>query len=284
MRNYKRVTKGSFQEQFIEKCKKKFKNKFTYNKVLYNTHKDVVTITCKKHGDFETKASLFIQSKYGCKKCRTEEVFVDRYITVETPFGPCRVTRNHYKRGKVPSIQTALNKNEYIKREFRNKHGDRYNYSLVQYDKSKTKVKIICKEHGVFECTPSMHKKGVGCKKCSYNNVYGGFGRSDFLKNARGRLCKLYIVEISSKEESFIKIGITSRTIGQRFKTLPKEYKYKLIYEESSIDAIYIFDRETYLHNILSEFKYSPKLEFKGKTECFIKQSLKIMQNEYRKI
>lgn len=30
-------------------------------------------------------------------------------------------------------------------------HGDLYNYSLVDYINSKTKVKIICSKHGVFE-------------------------------------------------------------------------------------------------------------------------------------
>jgi hypothetical protein len=45
-------------------------------------------------------------------------------------------------------------------------HGDLYNYSLVDYINSKTKVKIICSKHGVFEQTPSDHLGGHGCKAC----------------------------------------------------------------------------------------------------------------------
>ena len=30
-------------------------------------------------------------------------------------------------------------------------HGDLYDYSLVDYINNKTKVKIICSKHGVFE-------------------------------------------------------------------------------------------------------------------------------------
>lgn len=32
-------------------------------------------------------------------------------------------------------------------------HGNKYDYSLVEYTNCKTKVKIICKKHGVFEQT-----------------------------------------------------------------------------------------------------------------------------------
>ena len=36
-------------------------------------------------------------------------------------------------------------------------HGDRYDYSKVDYIDNKTKVKIICVEHGEFEQTPANH-------------------------------------------------------------------------------------------------------------------------------
>jgi len=43
----------------------------------------------------------------------------------------------------------------------------KYDYSLVEYKNSKTKIKIICKEHGVFEQTPNDHLSGCGCVECS---------------------------------------------------------------------------------------------------------------------
>jgi len=46
-------------------------------------------------------------------------------------------------------------------------HGNRYNYSLVEYINSRTKIKIICPDHGVFEQTPYSHKNGCGCPECS---------------------------------------------------------------------------------------------------------------------
>lgn len=46
-------------------------------------------------------------------------------------------------------------------------HGDKYNYSLVNFSHTKTPVEIICKTHGSFFQTPNKHLAGQGCKKCS---------------------------------------------------------------------------------------------------------------------
>ena len=46
------------------------------------------------------------------------------------------------------------------------KHGNKYNYSLVDYHGSFTKIKIICVKHGMFEQIPSSHLQGNGCPKC----------------------------------------------------------------------------------------------------------------------
>jgi len=45
-------------------------------------------------------------------------------------------------------------------------HGDRYDYSLVDYLTASKCVKIKCKEHGIFEQTPNSHLSGCGCKIC----------------------------------------------------------------------------------------------------------------------
>lgn len=52
-------------------------------------------------------------------------------------------------------------------------HGDKYDYSLVEYKNAKTKIKIICKEHNIFEQTLFVHTegnnhstRGCGCPYC----------------------------------------------------------------------------------------------------------------------
>jgi hypothetical protein len=46
---------------------------------------------------------------------------------------------------------------------------NKYDYSLVEYINSYTKIKIICPIHGEFFQTPGAHLFGLGCKKCGYN-------------------------------------------------------------------------------------------------------------------
>ena len=50
--------------------------------------------------------------------------------------------------------------------EAKEKHGDKYDYSKVQYENNLKEVIIICKEHGEFLQTPNGHLSNNGCKKC----------------------------------------------------------------------------------------------------------------------
>lgn len=50
-------------------------------------------------------------------------------------------------------------------------YNNKYDYSLVEYVNYKTKVKIICHIHGVFEQTPTKHLSGRGCSLCGRENI-----------------------------------------------------------------------------------------------------------------
>lgn len=58
-----------------------------------------------------------------------------------------------------------LTTDEFIRRAIE-KHGDKYDYSKVEYINAQTKVCIICKEHGEFWQRASEHLNGCGCKLC----------------------------------------------------------------------------------------------------------------------
>lgn len=51
-------------------------------------------------------------------------------------------------------------------------HGNKYDYSKVDYQGSKIKVTIICPEHGEFQQRPNDHLNGYGCAKCANNIKY----------------------------------------------------------------------------------------------------------------
>lgn len=48
-------------------------------------------------------------------------------------------------------------------------HGNKYNYSKVNYINTKTNINIICPEHGLFTQTATNHLKGRGCTICGLN-------------------------------------------------------------------------------------------------------------------
>lgn len=67
-------------------------------------------------------------------------------------------------------MRKQLTTKEFIERA-KNVHGDRYNYSKVEYINNHTHVVIICPIHGEFEQRPSDHLQGKGCKECGYDSI-----------------------------------------------------------------------------------------------------------------
>lgn len=65
-------------------------------------------------------------------------------------------------------------------------HGDKYNYGKSDYINYKTKVCIICPEHGEFWQTPANHLFGKGCLKCGIekNRVSQSSSSEEFINKA----------------------------------------------------------------------------------------------------
>lgn len=66
-------------------------------------------------------------------------------------------------------IENRLNK---FLQKAKEKHGNTYDYSNVNYTYSNEPVKIICKLHGVFEQKPVTHIRGCGCPTCGFNTTH----------------------------------------------------------------------------------------------------------------
>lgn len=58
---------------------------------------------------------------------------------------------------------------EFLKRS-KNSHGDKYDYSSVEYKSQYDPVLIKCPIHGEFHQIPKSHMIGNGCRKCAYEN------------------------------------------------------------------------------------------------------------------
>lgn len=78
----------------------------------------------------------------------------------------------------------GLNKEEFVARA-RNTHGNKYDYSKVEYKNNRIKVCIVCPEHGDFwQCTQD-HIKGRGCPICGRKKL-----RESMLAKSNRIICK----------------------------------------------------------------------------------------------
>jgi very-short-patch-repair endonuclease len=94
---------------------------------------------------------------------------------------------------------------EEFKRRSKDKWGDKFDYSLVEYKSQYEKVKIICPIHGEFLQIPKSHMNGNGCSKCStdLNKLkFTGIKKIDKLdlETIINRLCKIYDYDYSECE------------------------------------------------------------------------------------
>ena len=129
---------SSNTEEFIKNAKLKHGDKYDYSKVIYTKSTEKVIIICEEHGEFIQRSSGHLNG-YGCQKCA--------YI----------LSSKNQKSNNEKFIQKAIKI-----------HGDKYDYSKVNYIKNNIKVIIICKEHGEFLQTPQGHLATRGCNKCGF--------------------------------------------------------------------------------------------------------------------
>lgn len=161
-------------------------------------------------------------------------------------------------------------------------HGNLYDYSLVEYTTSKAKVDIICKIHGVFKQQAGNHLQGSKCKKCadienSINNKYLAsigciFTKEGWINRTKNREGIFYILKCSNCNETFYKLGITSKSIKERYPSGRIAYNYEVIQEIKSNDLVFIWNLEKYFKKFIyiNKLKYIPKTKFCGSsTECF---------------
>jgi hypothetical protein len=138
--------------EILGEFRKTHGDRYDYSKVDYQDRKTKVIIICKEHGEFQLLPSKHYKGLKG-----------------KNPDGGR--PRDTNGRGCPKCARLLRNKKfthttDEVLENFRKTHGDRYDYSKVDYKNAQTKVIIICREHGEFLQTPSSHKKGRGCRKC----------------------------------------------------------------------------------------------------------------------
>lgn len=197
-----------------------------------------------------------------------EYVDLETKIMLENKYGLCAMRPQDLLCGSLPTIKSAINKTEYWINMAKETHGDRYDYSLVNYKNNKEEVYIICKIHGIFKQKPYQHIRSNGCSACSYEKHNGYYNVNRALKNKdeyKQIKTSVYIVRLYNKDEDFYKIGI-ARDLNARMKAFVYNCEVIDIIKTNLYDAIFL-EHELHLKN--RKNKYEPKIKFGGHTECF---------------
>jgi len=130
--------KKKTSEDFIEKSRLLHGNFYDYSLVDYKGWDKEVKIICPKHGEFNQKCNVHLAAA-GCPKCGLEKI--SQFRSKDTDW----------------FIQRA-----------RAVHGDRYDYSKVDYKSNSEKVQINCPAHDIsFFQSPASHFRGGRCPSCA---------------------------------------------------------------------------------------------------------------------
>jgi very-short-patch-repair endonuclease len=192
-------TQSTKIEEFIEKSKDIHGDEYDYSKVNYvNAHTQVI-INCKIHGYFEQRPMCHLRGN-GCKKCgdvlrgenrkytneqfieKAKEIHGDTYdysrvnydgtkncvIIICNKHGEFKQNARNHLTGRIcfKCAGRYKNTNDFIE-EAKEIHGDKYDYSRVNFVNAITKVEVICKKHGIFLTNlPSHITKKTGCPLC----------------------------------------------------------------------------------------------------------------------
>lgn len=214
----------------------------------YTKSHDKYEFTCTDCGHkWITTYNAILNSKHGCPKCGVKNAFKERtialvksrlketeefieYIDFNHIKIKCKVcgnirntsTNNLMKYGckvcghKKTTQKQALTTEQFIEKA-KSIHGDKYDYSKVNYIQNKTPVEIICPTHGSFFQIPAKHIHAKhGCPKCA------GYGITveEFLDKAKLKHGNFYDYSKVEFVNMVTPITITCPTHGE-FQIIP---------------------------------------------------------------
>ena len=127
---------------FIENSKKKHGDKYDYSKSKYELNLKEVIIICPEHGKFKQLPKVHKRGS-GCQDC-----------------------------GRIKRANSRRSNTDKFIEDAKKIHGDKYNYSKVDYKSNGEPVTIICKTHGDFQIRPNGHlSKKRGCRRCGIKKI-----------------------------------------------------------------------------------------------------------------
>jgi len=192
----------------------------THKKLFYDYLRKPILVSTSAVEDYYTPERIYDLYKNRTGKIPKEDLSettaknMKSYIIVKSEYNiRHRLVLFDYIKGTRLNIENAIDKNNLLKIQFEKKHKGKFDYSLVEYKGNHKPIQIICKKHGEFEQTPSNHKKGAGCRKCS-ERLIGD------MNSVRYRVLPLELVKLASSMRALIRQGYKRKTIKKQTKTI----------------------------------------------------------------
>ena len=124
--------------QFLKKALETHDGKYTYVKSTYRDTQHKITVVCPEHGEFSQNVTQHLRGN-GCLKCGSNRRVINTRLTFE----------------EFVSKSEAL-------------HKGRYTYQKSAFEKGgRSRVRVVCSEHGPFEQQARKHLEGNGCPICA---------------------------------------------------------------------------------------------------------------------
>lgn len=200
--------KCGVRQSQIEKSFERFKQFIDLDQWEILEYKDTsdITLACKKCG-WIRKTNANNIKKFGCKRCAALEATKNQRLTTEI------------------FIQRA-----------QKVHGNKYDYSKVNYINYHTPVEIICPTHGSFWQRPGKHLLGHNCPLC-----------------------------FESRGEEIIRLLLSKYNIP-----FEKEKQY-FVYKTIFVDYYINYNQKEYIIEMNGKQHYEP-IEYFGGEEAFLEQ------------
>lgn len=249
-------------KEFIKKAKKIHGKKFDYSKSEYTGYNALICVICPKHGERFPSASNHLAG-HGCRECQNEEKIErngkkffklakklhgnsldfsnsvykgsKKEIIVRCPIhGDFPTTPDSLKQGcgctkcgrKKAAKKKSSGKDNFVKKA-ESIHGKgTYDYSLVKYINSKTKVDILCRIHGKFSQRPEQHTRGQGCPKCGHekSNEAKKLSPRDIIIRGRNKFGDKFSYNFEGYSSTKDDMQLQCNTCGHNFKQTPTDH------------------------------------------------------------
>lgn len=280
-------------EKYLQIFKDVHGDRYNYDKFLYIGSKGKSIITCKIHGDFRQTVHSHGMGR-GCPACANllrnsttkhtfttflakantrhegvykyiEESFVDmrtKMSIVCDAHGEFQQTPEAHLTGRgcpkcgniLKNLERTSTFDDFYEKALK-VHKIQYSYDRESFVGLRTKMKMFCPIHGLFEQKPKSHLAGNGCRSCAkhgYNPDLAGF---------------LYVL----KSGNVTKVGITNLSAIQRAKSVSSsaKKKFEVVTYIKFSDGEVAGNIETELLRYLRD-NYSKTSEtHEGHSECF---------------